>query len=88
MSTVASRHILVACFVVCVCASVCGCGERAAQTSTPVDATNDAPAATQTSELQDWAKQATTRASDQPTQPAMARAASEPLATPVIHTVD
>ncbi|WP_250486435.1 hypothetical protein [Caballeronia sp. GaOx3] len=41
-----------------------------------------------TSELQDWAKQATAGASEPAARAAVARVASEPLATPVIHTVD
>ncbi|WP_061134205.1 hypothetical protein [Caballeronia fortuita] len=91
MSTVAYRHALVACLVVCACAIVCGCGKPASATSSSVDATSAAPSATGvTSELQDWAKQATGDASDQIliARPVMARAASEPLATPVIHTAD
>jgi hypothetical protein len=41
-----------------------------------------------TSELQNWAEQAAGDASGQPAQAGGAQAASDALATPVIHTVD
>ncbi|WP_321795608.1 hypothetical protein [Caballeronia sp. J97] len=93
MSTaVCRRHAVVACFVACAGAIVCGCSKPDASSSSSVDASNNAPFATPasgaTSELQDWAQQATGGASDRSARPAMARAASEPLATPVIHSVD
>ena len=95
MSTVACRHALVACLVVCASAIVCGCGERDTESSASAGLTRDVSSETSatsgpsaTSELQNWAKQATGGASDEAAQPAIARAASEPLATPVIHTVD
>ncbi|MDR5745266.1 hypothetical protein QCE73_19085 [Caballeronia sp. LZ029] len=92
MSIVPSRHAVVACFAVCVSAIVCGCGkqETASEPSaTPATSITNATNATNaTSELQDWAKQATAGASDPAERAVVARSASEPLATPVIHTVD
>ncbi|SAL61556.1 hypothetical protein AWB70_05589 [Caballeronia cordobensis] len=86
MPTVSSRHAVVARIIVCAYAIVCGCSKPESPSSdTPARSEPSAlPATTATSELQDWAKQAT----DATAPPAMARAASEPLATPVIHTVD
>jgi hypothetical protein len=89
MSIVPSRHAVVACFAVCVCAIVCGCGKQetaSVPSATPAMSATNATEAT--SELQDWAKQATAGASDPAARAAVARVASEPLATPVIHTVD
>ncbi|WP_146150028.1 hypothetical protein [Caballeronia novacaledonica] len=92
MSIVPCRRIVVACLAVSVCAIVCGCSKSDADSSSSADTTGSEPSATSTisatSELQDWAKQATGSASDQAARPAMAPVASEPLATPVIHTVD
>ncbi|BBP99650.1 hypothetical protein BSFA1_47790 [Burkholderia sp. SFA1] len=89
MPTVSSRHAVVARIIVCACAIVCGCSKPESPSSdTPARSEPSAlPATTATSELQDWAKQATD-VTDATAPPAMARAASEPLATPVIHTVD
>jgi hypothetical protein len=86
MSIVPSRHAVVACFAVCVCAIVCGCGKQ--ETASEPSATPAMNATNATSELQDWAKQVTAGASDPAARAAVARVASEPLATPVIHTVD
>ncbi len=86
MSIVSCRYVSVACFAVCLCAIVCGCSKPETASEPPLAPARSATSAT--SELQDWAKQAAGDASDQAARPAMARAASEPLATPVIHTVD
>lgn len=89
MSIVPSRHVIVARFIVCACAIVCACSKPEPESSSSVDAARSEPSVVPaTSELQDWARQATNGASDQPTRPALARTASEPLAIPVIHTVD
>ncbi|SAK84044.1 hypothetical protein AWB78_04186 [Caballeronia calidae] len=92
MSTVPGRHVIVARFILCACAIVCACGKPDVDASSSVAAAriepSALPATSATSELQDWAKQATGGPSDQTARRAMVRAASEPLATPVIHTVD
>lgn len=89
MSIVPSRHAVVACFAVCVSAIVCGCGKQeTASEPSATSATSVTNATNATSELQDWAKQATAGASDLAARADIARSASEPLATPVIHTVD
>ena len=87
MPSVSSRRAIAARIAVCVCAIVCGCSktEPSSSADTARGASSVSPSATATSELQDWAKQATT---GDAAQPAIARASSEPLATPVIHTVD
>ena len=89
MSIVSCRYVSVACFAVCVSAIVCGCSKPDADSPSPVAVMRSEPSETAaTSELQDWAKQATAGASDPAARAAVARVASEPLATPVIHTVD
>ncbi|SAK67616.1 hypothetical protein AWB75_03249 [Caballeronia catudaia] len=93
MSTVTSRYTIVARIAVCACAIVCGCGQSESPSSDAAARSEPSalPATSATSELQDWAKEATvsaSAASGTPAQPAMARVAPEPLATPVIHTVE
>ncbi|WP_309835431.1 hypothetical protein [Caballeronia sp. LZ065] len=91
MSFVPGRR-MAAGFAVFLCAIVCGCSRpdtdvtRPAPSSTALD--DPAPAATDTSELQSWAQQATGNTSRLPAQTGSAQASSDALATPVIHTVD
>jgi hypothetical protein len=86
MPSVSSRHPIVARIAVCACAIVCvsACNKPERSADSAGSASSVSPSTTATSELQDWAEQAT----GQPARAAMARAASESLATPVIHTVD
>ncbi|SAK76840.1 hypothetical protein AWB80_04519 [Caballeronia pedi] len=89
MSIVPRRQVIVARFIVCACAIVCACSKPETESSSSVAAARSEPSdISATSELQNWARQATDGASDQAARPALARAASEPLAIPVIHTVD
>jgi hypothetical protein len=99
MPTVSRRHRLAWPFVVCACAIVVACGHSqsdeqtgdARSSASASVSVNAAPQAIQSNELQDWARQATTgitaNASATP-KADIAHVSSEPLAPPVIHTVD
>lgn len=75
-------------------AIVCGCSRPDADAARPAPSSaatapdDPAPAANDTSELQDWARQATGSTPVRPAQAGSAQASSDALATPVIHTVD
>ncbi|MDR5759827.1 hypothetical protein [Caballeronia sp. LZ035] len=91
MSFVPGRR-MAAGFAVFLSAIVCGCSRPDADVTRP--ATSPAaldpptPATTDTSELQDWAQQATGTTSSRPAQTGSAQASSDALAAPMIHTVD
>jgi hypothetical protein len=103
MPIVSVRHALVALFVVPACAIVAACGQSqtddAGATQSASASGRNTPQAyqanqVQRSELQDWAREATSAESPHAGQitpashAAVARASSDALATPVIHTVD
>jgi hypothetical protein len=93
------RRVATGCAVF-ICAIVCGCSGSDADVTRPAPSSsasgNPAPEAAGTSELQDWARQATGSAggdttrdtSASPAATGSAQAAPDTLATPVIHTVD
>ncbi|MDR5805619.1 hypothetical protein P9250_03195 [Caballeronia sp. LP006] len=94
MSTSSRRYFSVARFAICACAIVglSACGDSNSTDIKPPAsvsaASSEAPTTNATSDLEDWAKQATSGAPVQAEQRGIARASSEVLATPVIHTVD
>jgi hypothetical protein len=83
MSILYRRLLMTACLLVCACSKAPDVTQTNAQAQH-----SDAPL--QRSELEDWARDATSASGNQPQhqQAAASRDASDALATPVIHTVD